>query len=134
MRTIGDGDGVLVHSRSTYRVRGRIMPVEPRDALLFFETKRLIVAELECVEAGSGPCEAYPGLRVPPTGDGSSWVPILPDSAKGKVGVFVQNGLLRCRAEMMKTPSRKEPVLIPAIRSVGSIKMNEIAEWAKPAD
>lgn len=68
MSSLNGGDEGLLHSRSTYRVRGRAKPVEAPDALIGFETKHLAVEAIECTETGSGRCQGFPAIRVPASG------------------------------------------------------------------
>ncbi|SIN59874.1 hypothetical protein SAMN02745824_0412 [Parasphingorhabdus marina DSM 22363] len=127
-----EGDGINVadrmfHSGATYRFQGEISDEAVDEVqLLSIPTKIVDVESIALVKKGDGECTAYIGRIVPPRPGRGGFVPVLPEYAEGKKGMFIHDGRAKCTI----VPRGKE--MMSSITSVGSINTNEEVDWARP--
>ena len=130
-----EGDGFrwkdrLLHSSSVYRLRGTVSDLDSTSQvrLVSLETKTLTVESFELLEKGTGPCVMYFGRGLSAEADSNGFVAIIPESVRGKTGVFVQNGTGRCSIVSVDTGRGEE--LTNSFVGDGNINMNEQIDWA----
>ena len=130
--TAGNGIGMsgrILHSASTYRLLGAASDDVPEEVgLISLATRRFTVEALELVEPGTGPSKLYTGRLVPDGGGSNGFSPILPESVRGRKGLFVEDGTITSTVVMANT-GRGE-ALTNSFVGNDPINTNRQASWA----